>query len=317
MLRSMRLIRAFDEAAITLLNAGLISGGVHLSIGQEAEIAGACAALKKTDYMAGNHRSHGHPIAKGSAVGPLMAELLGKATGVCRGKGGSLHLADFSIGSLGESGIVGSQMPVAVGAGLASQIRGDDRVSLCFFGDGAAHEGASHEALNLAAVWSLPVIFLCENNLYAATVALSEMMAPTDIAARAVGYGMPGVIVDGQDVVAVYEAVNAAVERARAGQGPTLIEAKTYRFYEHALGIKFDIKYRPDEEIEIWKGRDPIANFEARAVQEGILSPGDLRAIEDDVQHEISAAVEFAKESPMPQPDERYEDVFVSPAIVH
>jgi pyruvate dehydrogenase E1 component alpha subunit len=225
--RRMLRIRKFELAAKAAHAAGEVLGGLHLSVGQEAAIVGACMALRDDDYMTGTHRSHGHPIGKGAALRPLMAELYGKATGVCGGKGGSMHLADFSVGSLGESSIVASALPVAAGAGLSCRLRGTDQVVLAFFGDGAANEGAFHEALNLAAIWTLPVIFFCENNLYAVTFRAADFLPIDDIAQRSTAYGMPGVVVDGQDVNAVHTATAAAVARARAGPGPTHIEAKT------------------------------------------------------------------------------------------
>lgn len=311
MYRRMLKIRAFEEATVLLHSDGGIPGGVHLSIGQEAAIVGSCFGLRADDYMTGTHRSHGHPIGKGAQLAPLMAELLGKRTGVCKGKGGSKHLADFSIGSLGESGIVASGMPVAVGAGLSAKVRGTDQVCLCFFGEGAACEGAFHEALNLASTWRLPVIFLCENNGYAVSVPLSGLMAVPDVAARAAGYGMPGVVVDGQDVLAVHEAASIAVARARSGAGPSLVEAKTYRFTEHALSLRLP-KYRADEEVARWKDRDPIAIHREHLVAAG-ATEGELERIEREVGVEVDDAVAFARESPTPHPDEAFEDLYANP----
>ena len=212
-------IRRFEEAAIKLQKRGELTGAIHASIGQEATIVGSCAALAADDYMAGTHRSHGHPIAKGAELTPLMAELLGRATGICGGKGGSMHLADFSVGSVGESSIVGGGIPIATGAAWSAQVRKTNQVSLCFFGDGAANQGTFHESLNMAGVWNLPVVYVCENNQYAATTPVERVTSVHSIASRAAGYGMPGVVVDGQDVLAVYEVVSIAVERARAGDG--------------------------------------------------------------------------------------------------
>ncbi len=304
-------IRRFEEAGMALLARGEFSGGFHTSVGQEAAVVGACVALADDDYMTGTHRSHGHPIAKGAELAPLMAELLGKSTGVCRGKGGSLHLADFSVGSLGESGIVGSGMPVAVGAGLSAQVRGSGQVALCFFGDGAASEGAAHESLNLAAVWKLPVIFLCENNGWACTVPASKMMAVEDVAARADGLGMPGVIVDGQDALAVHAAVAEAAARARSGGGPTLVEAKTYRFREHSEGLALPA-YRDEDTVAAWSSRDPIDLHRAK-----ILKAGDHQAeldeIDERVARDVDAAVEFALESPFPSLEALFEDLYSQP----
>ena len=237
MLRRMMLIRRFDENVKVMVQSAEMVGAAHCYIGEEAVAVGACAALRDDDYITGNHRSHGHPIAKGGDVNKAMAELLGKSTGYCKGKGGSMHLADFSIGILGESGIVASALPVAVGAALGSKMQGNDRVVVSFFGDGASNQGACHEAMNLAAIWSLPVIFLCENNQYAVTTHFSESVAVENISDRAVAYNMPGLLVDGQDAIAMYEATREAVSRGRAGHGPTLLEARTYRYEDHSEGL--------------------------------------------------------------------------------
>jgi pyruvate dehydrogenase E1 component alpha subunit len=311
MLRRMLRIRRFEECAIDLHRHGEIAGPLHTSIGEEATVVGACLAVRPDDYMTGTHRSHGHPIGKGASLTHLMAELLGRATGVCKGKGGSMHLADFSVGSLGESGIVGSAMPVAVGAALSSQLRSIDRIVLCFFGDGGANSGPFHESLNLAAVWRLPVVFLCENNGYAVTAPLSQTTAVADIASRAGSYDMPGVIVDGQDVLAVYDAVCAAAQRARSGAGPTLVEAKTYRYREHAEfgGLKLDAE-RPPGELESWKARDPILMLRRHLLAEGRIPAARLDEIADEVLAEVATAVDFAQASPEPEPDELFTDVF-------
>lgn len=311
MLRRMLRIRLFEEATITLFHAGDLPAMVHLSIGQEAAIVGACLATGTDDYMTGNHRSHGHPIAKGAALDRLMAELLGRATGVCRGKGGSMHLADFSVGSLGESGIVGSAIPVATGAGFAAAVRGDRRVALCFFGDGAANEGVFHESLNLAGVWRLPVVYLCENNGYAVSVAADSLTAVPDIATRAAGYAMPGEVVDGQDVLACYRATTQAVARARRGDGPSLVEAKTYRFHEHAYGLRVAEPYRDEDEVTRWTAeRDPIPLFERQLVAWGVADADTLAAVRAEVTAEVEAAVAFARESPYPEPGEAWTDVY-------
>ncbi|ONH27995.1 thiamine pyrophosphate-dependent dehydrogenase E1 component subunit alpha [Pseudofrankia asymbiotica] len=312
MYRRMLRIRLFEESAQALKTEGVIPGSIHLSIGQEAEIVGACMAVERRDYMLGNHRSHGHPIGKGAALAPLMAELLGRRTGVNQGKGGSMHLADFSVGSLGESSIVGSGIPVAAGAALAAQLRGEDRVCLCFFGDGASNEGMFHEGLNLAAIWHLPVIYLCENNGYGATTSAREVVAVTDIADRAAGYGIPGEIVDGQDVVAVHEVVTRAVERARRGEGPTLVEAKTYRYDNHAFGLHIE-NYRTTEEREQWLRRDPIPLLRDRLVADGVLSDDAAKTVEDEARAEVAAAVDFARTSPFPEPAEAFDHLFTVP----
>jgi TPP-dependent pyruvate/acetoin dehydrogenase alpha subunit len=310
-LRRMLRIRRFEEATIELFHAGELPAMVHLSIGQEAAIVGACLATTTEDYMTGNHRSHGHPIAKGADVNRLMAELLGKAGGVCKGKGGSMHLADFSVGSLGESGIVGSAIPVAVGAGLAADVLGNGRVALCFFGDGAANEGVFHESMNLAAVWRLPVVFFCENNGWAVSVRAEELTSVENISVRAAGYGVPGVTVDGQDPVAVHAAVREAVDRARRGEGPSLVEAKTYRFHEHAYGLRLRNPYRDESEVDEWRReRDPIDLFRRRLLAEGVAGEAELAAIDAEVRAEIDAAVEFARTSPYPEPEEAYRDLY-------
>lgn len=313
MLRRMLSIRLFEERASMLIMESKLPGVLHNSIGQEAEIVGACMALRDGDYMTGNHRSHGHPIGKGVALAPLMAELFGKKTGVCRGKGGSMHLAAFSAGSLGESGIVGSLMPVAVGAGLSARLRGTDQVCLCFFGDGAANCGPFHESLNLAAVWKLPVVFLCENNGYALYTPQAQTTAIAHIAQRASAYEIPGVIVDGQDVLAVHDSVSVAVARARAGGGPTLVEAKTYRYCEHyeAGGPANPPAYRSETEIASWRARDPIKIFSARLQSTGDLTREEFEAIRSGVQSEVDAAVAFAEQSSVPEPHALLEDVFV------
>lgn len=313
MLKRMLRIRRFDERASAIRLQARIPGALHNSIGQEAEIVGACMALRDDDYMTGNHRSHGHPIGKGANLAPLMAELFGRRTGVCRGKGGSMHLAVFSVGSLGESGIVGSLMPVAVGAGLSAKLRKTHQVCLCFFGDGAANCGAFHESLNLAAVWRLPVIFLCENNGYAIYTSQEQTTAVPRISQRAGAYNIPGMLVDGQDAIAVYGNVRAAVSRARAGHGPTLIEALTYRYCEHSeFGEPGDSpRYRSEDEIERWRKRDPIDIFATHLISTGRLTHDEMKEIENNVLAEIDAAVNFALESPVPDPHELFEDVFI------
>ncbi len=314
MLRRMWRIRAFDEQAVALRHAREIRGPVHPSIGQEAACVGACLALRESDTLTGNHRSHGHPIAKGAKLGPLMAELLGKATGVCGGMGGSMHLADFSVGSLGETGIVGAGIPIAVGAGLSARVRGSDQVCVAFFGDGAANQGTFHESLNLAAVWRLPVIFFCENNGYAATTPLADTTSVEDVARRAVAYGIPGVVVDGQDAVAVHEVTAKAAAHARAGRGPTLVEAKTYRYLEHAEGEGIPGFYRDPAEIEAWQRRDPLALHQRLLAEAGVLDADGAARIEAEARAEVAEAVAFARESPDPEPGAAFAHVFASPA---
>ncbi len=309
MLLRMFRIRLFEEHAARIKSES-IPGFLHNCVGQEAEIVGACMALREDDYMTGNHRSHGHPIGKGAALAPLMAELLGKRTGVCKGKGGSMHLTVFDLGSLGESGIVGAAMPVATGAALSASLRGTDQVCLCFFGDGAANCGPFHESLNLAAVWRLPVVFLCENNGYAASTPQFRSTAVADIATRAISYDIPGVTVDGQDVLEVYNTTSTAVARARAGSGPTLIEAKTYRYCDHFESQAKLPSYRPDEELASWQARDPIEIFIARLSRTGDLATEDAHAMRCEVEAEVEAAVSFARQSPFPEPAALFEDLF-------
>ncbi|MBX3597726.1 MAG: thiamine pyrophosphate-dependent dehydrogenase E1 component subunit alpha [Rhizobiaceae bacterium] len=310
MQRRMLRIRLFEERASKMVRRGQIPGTLHTSVGQEAQVVGACMALRPQDNIAGNHRSHGHPIGKGAKLGPLMAELVGKATGVCRGKGGSLHLADASIGSLGESGITGSSIPIAVGAAFSAQILGEDRVALSFFGDGAANQGVLYEAMNLASAWRLPVIFLCENNQYALSTP-AHTVTGGRIWKRAAGFGMAGVLVeDGQDVIAVHDAVHEAVECARRGDGPTLIEVMTYRFREHAEGLRLAVDYRDAEEREHWLNRDPIKLFRETLIQKQIADAAALDGLEAEVAQEVEDAVKFTDESPYPEPGVAFEDLY-------
>jgi pyruvate dehydrogenase E1 component alpha subunit len=309
----MLLIRTFEERVTALQKKGEIPGALHTSIGQEGEIVGACMALRADDYMLGNHRSHGHPIAKGAAIGPLMAELLGRTTGVCRGKGGSMHLSDFSVGSLGETSIVASGMPVAVGAALGAKLQGKDRVALCFFGDGASNEGAFHESLNMAGIWKLAVVFICENNGYAVTTPIRTVLSVANIADRGVAYSIPSVIVDGQDIEAVYAAVTEAVTRARSGQGPTLIEAKTYRYDDHAVGLGSGVDRTA--ELEVWRKRDPIRMHRVKLLEMGTAE--DLLAeMEKTAATEIENALAFARASPLPKPEDAFDDVYVQRVTV-
>lgn len=311
MYRRMQLIRRFDEAVAQLSKAGEIGGAAHLTLGQEGAVVGACLALRDDDYITGTHRSHGHPIGKGADVRPLMAELLGKSTGVNHGKGGSMHLADFSVGSLGETSIVGAGLPIAVGGGLSARLRNSDQVALCFFGDGAANQGTFHESLNLAAVWKLPVIFLCENNRYALSTPYESTTSIENISDRAVAYGMPGALVDGMDARLVYAAVTDAVARARSGAGPSLIEARTYRFTEHAEGLR--LKYRDEPEIEEWRAKDPIALLRKSLIDEAPESLGELEAIDSEVDELILDAVQFARVSPVPMLSSIYDDLYAMP----
>jgi acetoin:2,6-dichlorophenolindophenol oxidoreductase subunit alpha len=311
--RRMLRIRYFDERASKMVKRGEIPGTVHTSIGQEAQVVGACMALDEGDYMTGNHRSHGHPIGKGAKLGPLMAELVGKAWGVCEGKGGSMHLADFKVGSLGESGIVGSSIPIATGAALSSKVLDNKKVSLAFFGDGAANQGCLYEAMNIASVWKLPIIFLCENNQYALSTPQYTVTAG-QIAQRAHGFGMPGVRVeDGQSVLTVYEAVKTAADRARKGEGPTLIEVVTYRFNEHSEGLRLAVDYRPADEKAAWVARDPIKMFRAHLIDTGVADAATMDALEAEIMSEVDASVQFANDSPFPEPSVAFKDIYTEP----
>jgi len=309
-------IRKFEEEGTRLFKAGQIPGAYHASIGQEATIVGACLAVRDQDAMTGTHRSHGHPIGKGANLKALMAELMGKATGICKGRGGSMHLADTTVGSIGESAIVGGGIPLATGCGLAYKVQGTDQVCLCFFGDGAVNQGTFHESLNMASLWKLPVIYLCENNGYALTTSLAISHAQTDIAKRAEGYGMRGVTVDGQDVQAVYAAASDAVARARRAEGPTLIEAKTYRFDEHEVGLVVSGKpYRSEEEVERYrKDRDPVALFRQVLLSSGI-SEAELKTVEEETVTAVQEAIRFAEESPMPEASTLFDYMYSNPIL--
>jgi TPP-dependent pyruvate/acetoin dehydrogenase alpha subunit len=312
MLRKMFEIRKFEETIVDQYARGNVPGVTHLYIGEEAVAVGACMNLGPEDYITSTHRGHGHCIAKGGELKPMMAELFGKKTGYCKGKGGSMHIASFDKGILGAMGIVGSGVPIATGGGLGIKLQGLKRVVVCFFGDNASNTGASHEGLNLASVLKVPVVFICENNLYGISVPQHKHQAIKDIAIRAAGYNMPGVIVDGMDVVAVYEKVGKAVKRAREGGGPTLIECKTYRFRGHMEGDpNLGTRYRTKEEIETWVKRCPIKLFKERLVKERIMKEAEIQKLEEDVDRRIKEAFDYAKESPFPEIEEMYKDVFV------
>ena len=305
--REMLKIRRFEERVSDLFSKGLIPGFVHLYIGQEAVAVGVCANLTKNDYITSTHRGHGHCIAKGADMKRMMAELFGKKTGYCKGKGGSMHIADYSSGILGANAIVGANIPIATGAAFAAKSRGTKNVSVSFFGDGASNTGAFHEGINIAAAWKLPVIFVCENNLYAISTRTTRSTPITNIADRAASYGIPGVIADGMDVMAVYEAACQATERARKGLGPTLIEYKTYRFYGSFEGDPQ--RYRTKSEREEWLAKDPL-NFGGKLVIQGILSDAGLQKIDQEVKSAVDEAVEYAQESPYPETEEVTKDLF-------
>ena len=309
MLRSMQIIRRFEERASDDYQAGAIYGVVHCYIGEEAVAVGICSALNRDDQIISTHRGHGHCLAKGADLNRMMAELYGRQAGYCKGKGGSMHIADFSIGMLGANGIVAGGIPIVTGAGLAAQLEGKGRVAVSFFGDGASNAGPFHESINIAATWKLPMLYVCENNLYSAGTTAAETLALSDVAARASGYGIPGVVVDGNDVMAVYEAAEAAVNRARAGQGPTLIECKTYRWRGHTERPGQEDP-RPQDEIETWRQRDPINRFAANLTDQGVLTEEAWQKMDAEILAAIEDAVKFAEESPFPDPGAAVEDVF-------
>jgi len=303
--RTMLRIRRFEEKLIELKARGSIPGVLHLYIGEEATATGTCAALRQDDYITSTHRGHGHCIAKGGDISRMMAELFGRSTGYCCGKGGSMHIANVDLGILGANGIVAAGMPIAGGAALSIKMRGREQVVVCFFGDGAANQGAFHESLNMAAIWKLPVIFVCENNQYAISVAQSRSSSIRDVYLRKDSYGMHGCMVDGNDVMAVYEAVQEAAQRARLGKGPALIECKTYRWRGHYEGeADRTYTYRTDEEIEDWKKKCPIERFRTTLLEEGIFGEDDFKGMELEVRKEIEEAIHFAETSPFPEPEE-------------
>ena len=307
-LKKMHLIRRFEEAAEDSYIKGKSYGTMHLSIGQEAVAVGVCAALSDRDAITSTHRGHGHCIAKGAEVKRMFAEFLGRETGYCRGRGGSMHIADPSKGNLGANGIVGGGLPIAVGAALSAKTLKTGAVAVSFFGDGANNEGAFHESLNLASVWKLPVVFVCENNLYGMSVSTARSTAVKDVASRAVAYAMPGVIVDGNDFAAVAEAAFVASDRARAGEGPTLIECKTYRTRGHSRSDRN--RYRTKEEIESWRARDPIGRFETELASLGVFGREEIEAIAADAAREVEEGVAFAEASPTPRIEDLLRDVY-------
>ena len=307
-LRKMHLIRKFEEAAEASYMRGLIHGTMHLSIGQEASAVGSILPLRAHDYILSTHRGHGHCIAKGADPALMFAEFFGKENGYCRGRGGSMHIADVEGGNLGANGIVAGGLPIAVGVGLSIKAQKQDRVCMVFFGDGATNEGAFHEALNMASIWKLPIVFLCENNKYAMSMDIALSMAVRDVADRASAYAIPGVTVDGNDLPLVVEAARIAVERARTGGGPTLIECKTYRIRGHSKSDRN--LYRTKEEIESWRNADPIGRLEAELLGSERCTRDELAAIETGAREQIEAALEFAKTSPDPDPAQLTRDVY-------
>ena len=310
MYRKMVTIRHFDQRAVEEFHAGHIPGVVHAYIGQEAVAVGVCATLRRDDKIASTHRGHGHTIAKGADIQLMMAELFGRSNGYCHGKGGSMHIADFSVGMLGANGIVGAGMPIATGAALAAQLDGGDRVAVAFFGDGASNEGSFHSSLNLAAIWKLPVIFVCENNGWAVSVPSTYALSVEDVSARASAYNIPGVTVDGTDVLAVHEAAEQAVQRARSGQGPTLLECKTHRWRGHSEQRGNPTDPRPRDAVERGQQHDPLIIFAETLQAQGVATAAQIGQIDSEVRQAVEDAIAFANASPMPRPEDALSDVF-------
>jgi pyruvate dehydrogenase E1 component alpha subunit len=308
MLRRMLEIRHFDTRILELYREGLLRGSTHSYVGMEAVAVGACAALRSDDYITSTHRGHGHCIAKGGKLDLMMAELLGKATGYCKGKGGSMHIADLDVGILGANGIVGGGIGIATGAALTAKMTGNGRVCVCFFGDGGVNQGILYESANMAAIWKLPIVYLCENNQFAMSTRVSYASSVADLSARAQAFGIPGASIDGMDVLAVHEAVAEAVARARAGGGPSFLAATTYRFFGHNVGDSE--VYRTKEEVAPWRERDPIPRFRAYLVAEGILTEGEADEMASAASEAVERAIAFAKASPEPGPETLLEDVY-------
>jgi len=306
--RKTLLIRVFEEKVFDLFGKNLIPGTLHLYTGQEAVAAGVCQAMRADDLVQSTHRGHGHALAKGADLNRMMAELFGKETGYCRGKGGSMHIVDFAVGMIGATGVVASGLPLAVGAALSAKLRGSGQVVACFFGDGASNNGTFHESLNLASLWGLPLVFVCENNFYAMGTRISKATVLENIADRAPAYAMPGKVVDGNDAVAVFRASREAISSAREGRGPSLIECKTYRHRGHS---RFDpAKYRPRDEVAWWLEHDAVRIIREIVVQAGALDPGAVEAVEAETRERVEEASRFAMESPEPDPATVTEDVF-------
>ncbi len=306
--RTMLQIRKFEEKAVALFESNKLRGSVHLYIGQEAIAATVCSNLRIDDYITSTHRGHGHCIAKGGSLDRTLAELMGKETGYCKGRGGSMHIADSSKGNLGANAIVGAGVPIAVGAALSAKLRGTDQVSVSFFGDGASNQGVTHESMNLASVWKLPMIFICENNQFGISVPTKQSTSVENISVRAAGYAMPGYTVDGNDVFAIDAVVRKGVERARKGEGPSLVECKTYRWKGHWTGDPE--VYRSKEEVEEWKKRCPIKRLAEYLLKNKVLTAEQIFAIEADVDRQIWEAEKFAVESPEPDPNRVLDNVF-------
>jgi pyruvate dehydrogenase E1 component alpha subunit len=310
MYERMRLIRTFEDTVAGLFGQAKLPGFVHLYAGEEAIAVGVMAHLTDRDRITSTHRGHGHCIAKGVDINKMMAELYAKATGLCKGRGSSMHIADIDKGMLGANGIVGAGGPLACGSGLTTQVLGTDEVTICFFGDGASEQGTIHESINLAAIWKLPIVFVCENNLYAVSTPSSYHCAAGEICARAAAYDIPGVAIDGTDVFAVYETSGEAIARARRGQGPSLIEARAFRYYGHFVGDPQT--YKTKEEMEGYKAQDPIILFRRRVQEHDLISNAELAKIDDWAKEAVAEAIRFAEESPYPAPEECLADVYAS-----
>ena len=303
-------IRRFEEEAGKLMEDGKIPGALHLYVGQEAVASGVMEHLSNQDQITSTHRGHGHLIAKGGEFDRMFAELFGRSTGYCKGKGGSMHISNIALGMLGANGIVGGGPPIAMGAAFSNKFRKTKDVAVAFFGDGASNEGSFHEAANMAALFKLPCVFVCENNGYGEYTSQANHQAIVDVADRAAGYGMPGVVVDGMDVIAVYEAAGAAIKRARSGQGPTLLECKTYRYYDH-VGVRgMGLTYRTDEVLEIWQKRDAIQAFEKQLVKMKVTTKKKIENVYARVNKDIEAGIKFAEDSPFPEPADLLDDVY-------
>ena len=308
MYETMVTIRRFDETAAQMARQGIIYGSFHTYVGEEAIAVGVAFNLKDEDAIASTHRGNGHFIARGADLKKMFAECLGKGNGYCKGKGGKMHLAMLEPGFITANGIVGGGLPIGTGFGLHFHMKKKDNVSIAFFGDGAANQGAFHECVNMAAVWKLPVVYICENNQYAISTSVNESLSAEHVADRGVGYGIPGVLVDGNDVFAVYEVVGEAIKRARAGEGPTLVECLTYRLRGHHEG---DIQnYRTEEEVEEWKKKDPILRVKKALLENLGATEEELKAIEEKVEKEVQEAAEYAKNSPWPEPETLMEDIY-------
>ena len=308
MYRRMVVIRKFEENIYDIYTRGLMPGLAHLYIGEEAVAVGACEALGEEDYITSTHRGHGHLIAKGGNIDRMMAEVMGKVDGYCRGKGGSMHIADMSLGILGANGIVGGGLGIVTGAGLSAKLRGTDQVALAFFGDGAMNQGIFLETINMAAIWKLPVIYLCENNQYGEYTPMQKVTAGKTLCDRAAAFDVPAKEVDGLDVLAVYESTNWAVERARSGEGPSFLQCHTYRYQGHHVGDQN--KYRTREEVEEWRAKDCIAKLAKTMISESLATEEELKLIDDEVEQEVEAAVQFGLDSPMPEASEVTEHLF-------